>query len=242
MYERFDAEDGVSKIRLDDHSALGIIRAKTEDRLRRQDTKDLLDDAGLSIATDNVNTFPPAHCDSLDEMQPTRSNSAAPRQVAQAHRDATTISFNLSAQPILRLLLQAFRNKWAARAIWAEHFQRKTHASRTDSGFTAPEWHWSHCTTGYQETLIATMGDKWKAEKRSSHQEAMQAGHAPAQAISAEAKREAAQQRFHQHDEGIKNRMQEDHEGFQAQQRELLKVSRDKITYDGTRITEQPDS
>lgn len=83
MYERFDAEDGVSKIRLDDHSALGIIRAKTEDRLRRQDTKDLLDDAGLSIATDNVNTFPPAHCDSLDEMQPTRSNSAAPRQVAQ---------------------------------------------------------------------------------------------------------------------------------------------------------------
>lgn len=52
MYERFDANHGVSNIKLDDHNALGDIREKTEQYLDEQETKDLLEEVGLAIATD----------------------------------------------------------------------------------------------------------------------------------------------------------------------------------------------
>ena len=58
MYERFDANHGVSNIKLDDHHALGEIREKTEQYLEEQDTKDLLEEVGLSIATDYFNSRP----------------------------------------------------------------------------------------------------------------------------------------------------------------------------------------
>lgn len=58
MYERFDANHGVSNIRLDDHNALGDIREKTEQYLEEQETKDLLEEVGSAIATDYLNTRP----------------------------------------------------------------------------------------------------------------------------------------------------------------------------------------
>lgn len=52
MYERFDANHGVSNIKLDDHNALRIIRERTEQYLDEQGTKDLLKEVGSAIATD----------------------------------------------------------------------------------------------------------------------------------------------------------------------------------------------
>lgn len=58
MYERFDANHGVSNIKLDDHNALGDIREKTEQYLEEQETKDLLEEVGLAIATDYLRLQP----------------------------------------------------------------------------------------------------------------------------------------------------------------------------------------
>ena len=58
LYERFDANHGVSNIKLDDHNALGEIREKTEQYLEEQETKDLLEEVGAAIATDYLNTRP----------------------------------------------------------------------------------------------------------------------------------------------------------------------------------------
>ena len=52
MYERFDANHGVSNIKLDDYKALGEIREKTGQYLEEQETKDLLEEVGKDIATD----------------------------------------------------------------------------------------------------------------------------------------------------------------------------------------------
>lgn len=58
MYERFDANHGVSNIKLDDHNALGEIREKTAQYLEEQETKDLLEEVGSAIATDYLNPGP----------------------------------------------------------------------------------------------------------------------------------------------------------------------------------------
>ena len=58
MYERFDANHGVSNIKLDDYNALGEIRGKTKQYLEEQETKDLLIEIGLAIATDCLKTRP----------------------------------------------------------------------------------------------------------------------------------------------------------------------------------------
>ena len=52
MYERFDANHGVSSIRLDNYNALGEIRAKTNLYLQEQETQILLDQVGSAIAAD----------------------------------------------------------------------------------------------------------------------------------------------------------------------------------------------
>ena len=52
MYERFDANHGVSSIRLDDFKALKDIRTKTGLYLEEEGTKDLLKDVGSAIAAD----------------------------------------------------------------------------------------------------------------------------------------------------------------------------------------------
>ncbi len=51
-YERFDANHGVSNIRLDDYKALGEIRQKTNLYLEEPGTKDLLTEVGSAIAAD----------------------------------------------------------------------------------------------------------------------------------------------------------------------------------------------
>ena len=51
-YERFDANHGVSNIKLDRYDALSEIRQKTEGYLDEQDTKDLLEEVGEAIARD----------------------------------------------------------------------------------------------------------------------------------------------------------------------------------------------
>ncbi|KAL9578610.1 MAG: hypothetical protein Q9212_005606 [Teloschistes hypoglaucus] len=83
MYERFDANHGVSNIKLDDYNALGDIRTKTEGYLGQQDTKELLDEVGKSIANDYVNALPQTPCDPPDQVQVTVSNPATPAQSAQ---------------------------------------------------------------------------------------------------------------------------------------------------------------
>ena len=51
-YERFDANHGVSNIKLDNYNALGDIREKTEQYLEEQETKELLEEVGSAIAND----------------------------------------------------------------------------------------------------------------------------------------------------------------------------------------------
>lgn len=58
QYERFDANHGVSNIKLDDYSALDKIREKTDLYLEEQETKDLLEKVASAIATDYLNTRP----------------------------------------------------------------------------------------------------------------------------------------------------------------------------------------
>lgn len=58
IYERFNANHGVSNIKFDDHTALGKIREKTENYLEEQETKDLLEEVGSAIATDYLNIRP----------------------------------------------------------------------------------------------------------------------------------------------------------------------------------------
>ena len=58
MYERFDANHGVSNIKLDDYNALGDIRQKTEQYLDEQEIKDLLEEVGSAIATDYLKSRP----------------------------------------------------------------------------------------------------------------------------------------------------------------------------------------
>lgn len=55
MFERFDADHGLSNIKLDAHNALPDIRKKTELYLEEQETIDLLEEVGLAIAKDYVN-------------------------------------------------------------------------------------------------------------------------------------------------------------------------------------------
>ena len=55
-YERFDADHGVSDIRLDRYDALGEIREKTRLYLAKQDTKDRLEEVGKEIAEDFIRT------------------------------------------------------------------------------------------------------------------------------------------------------------------------------------------
>lgn len=55
-YERFDANHGVSNIKLDDCNALGRIRERTQQYLDEQETKDLLEKVGEAIANDYLNT------------------------------------------------------------------------------------------------------------------------------------------------------------------------------------------
>ncbi|MCJ1265113.1 hypothetical protein MMC22_004988 [Lobaria immixta] len=54
-YERFNANHGVSNIKLDDCNALGRIREKTQQYLDEQETKDLLEEVGEAIANDYLN-------------------------------------------------------------------------------------------------------------------------------------------------------------------------------------------
>lgn len=58
VYERFNANHGVSSIKFDDYDALGMIREKTEKYLNEQETKDLLEKVGSAIAADYLNTLP----------------------------------------------------------------------------------------------------------------------------------------------------------------------------------------
>lgn len=58
QYERFDANHGVSNIRLDDYTALDKIREKTDLYLEEQETKVLLEQVASAIATDYLNTQP----------------------------------------------------------------------------------------------------------------------------------------------------------------------------------------
>ena len=55
MFERFSANHGVSNIKLDAYRALPEVRERTELYLDEQETKDLLEEVGLAIATDYLN-------------------------------------------------------------------------------------------------------------------------------------------------------------------------------------------
>ena len=94
MYERFDANHGVSNIKLDDHNALGEIREKTEQYLEEQETKDLLEEVGSAIATDYLNTRP-IHG---QDVQPAPSAIDNPRQALKAP-SAIPASSSLSSGP-----------------------------------------------------------------------------------------------------------------------------------------------
>lgn len=58
QYERFNANHGVSNIKLDDYNALDKIRERTDLYLEEQETKDLLEQVASAIATDYLDTRP----------------------------------------------------------------------------------------------------------------------------------------------------------------------------------------
>ena len=57
-YERFDANNGVSNIKLDDYKALGKIEERTGQYLEEQTTKDTLEEVGKAIAQDYLDSHP----------------------------------------------------------------------------------------------------------------------------------------------------------------------------------------
>ncbi|MCJ1424732.1 hypothetical protein MMC29_002620 [Sticta canariensis] len=73
VYERFNANHGVSSIEFDDHNALGMIREKTEKYLSEQETKDLLEKShqllkasSLMPAVSSVSSGSSNHSNNLD--------------------------------------------------------------------------------------------------------------------------------------------------------------------------------
>ena len=57
-YERFDANNGVSNIKLDDYGALDKIEERTMQYLDEQTTKDMLEEVGKAIAQDYLASHP----------------------------------------------------------------------------------------------------------------------------------------------------------------------------------------
>ena len=55
MFERFDASHGLSNIKLDAYNARQDIRVKTRRNLKEQETKALLKEVEIAIATDYLN-------------------------------------------------------------------------------------------------------------------------------------------------------------------------------------------
>ena len=82
MYERFDANHGVSSIKMDDHKALRAIRERTEQYLDEQGTKDLLKEVGSAIATDYH----------IQNVQPTSLAIETSRQQVEALNTTSTPS------------------------------------------------------------------------------------------------------------------------------------------------------
>lgn len=58
QYERFDANNGVSNIKLDDYEALNKIEERTLQYLEEQTTKDMLEEVGKAIAQDYLASHP----------------------------------------------------------------------------------------------------------------------------------------------------------------------------------------
>ena len=76
MFERFDANHGLSNIKLDAHNALPAIRKKTELYLEEQATKDLLEEVGLAIVTDYLNA----------QNGPARDTQAVDPAIGESHQ------------------------------------------------------------------------------------------------------------------------------------------------------------
>lgn len=93
MYERFDANHGVSNIKLDDYKALRDIRKKTELYLDEQDTKRLLEKVGLAIANDYLNTQSTHRQDmQRADLNLTKSQSQQPLKAPSVMLTSSSIS------------------------------------------------------------------------------------------------------------------------------------------------------
>ena len=76
MFERFSANHGVSNIKLDAYNALPDIRERTERYLEEQDTKVLLQEVGLAIATDYLK----------NQMGAARNTQAVDSAIGESHQ------------------------------------------------------------------------------------------------------------------------------------------------------------
>ncbi|KAI4118107.1 MAG: hypothetical protein LQ338_007462 [Usnochroma carphineum] len=94
MYERFDANHGVSNIKLDNYNALEEIKEKTKLYLAEQGTKGLLEEVGWSIACDYLNIQP---VDEQSRPQSTNSPTAESHQLLQAPKSMSALSAQSSA-------------------------------------------------------------------------------------------------------------------------------------------------
>ena len=82
IYERFDANHGVSNIKLDAYNALGEIEEKTGQYLEEQETIDMLEEVGEAIAKDYL------------DSNPIQSQNVLPTATA------TTTAIGVSHQPL----------------------------------------------------------------------------------------------------------------------------------------------
>lgn len=78
MYERFDANHGVSNVKLDNYNALGDLKDMTKLYLDEQETKDMLEQVASDIATDYRLNHPTRASLHPPDSMPVASSSSTP--------------------------------------------------------------------------------------------------------------------------------------------------------------------
>lgn len=77
-YERFDANHGVSNVKLDDYRALGDLRTKTNLYLEEQETKDHIEEVATAIATEYFEAQPKQSPDTEAVSSPVEDSAQRP--------------------------------------------------------------------------------------------------------------------------------------------------------------------
>ena len=91
-YERFDANNGVSNIKLDDYGALDKIEERTMQYLDEQTTKDMLEEVGNAIAQDYLASHP--RLPEPESNQPLTVPALDPTSSSQSSRPSSHTNYS----------------------------------------------------------------------------------------------------------------------------------------------------